>query len=76
MTRDISVIVSHEGKLRDITWHVAKVAGYRLREPNGKWACRVSGCGMDMGFSLIYNLSSVLYRGRERAGYVISQEWL
>jgi len=33
---------------------------------------KVGGCGMDMGFHLIYTLSSVLYND----GYAIKQGWL
>jgi len=46
---------------------------------------RVGGCGMDMGFHLVYTLSSVLFRdlkddpkdGNKRGGgYALCQEWL
>lgn len=33
---------------------------------------KVGGCGMDMGFHLIYTLSKILYND----GYAIKQEWL
>tara|TARA_A100001515_G_scaffold61934_1_gene48728 strand:+ start:1137 stop:1553 length:417 start_codon:yes stop_codon:yes gene_type:complete len=33
---------------------------------------KVGGCGMDMGFHLVYTLSSVLYND----GYAIKHEWL
>ena len=33
---------------------------------------KVGGCGMDMGFHLVYTLSSVLYDD----GYAIKQSWL
>lgn len=29
------------------------------------WALKVPGCGMDMGFSVVYNLSSFLYSDAE-----------
>jgi len=46
---------------------------------------KVDGCGMDMGFSLVYNLSSVLFpridqdgkaNDKRGAGYALRQEWI
>lgn len=37
---------------------------------------RVPGCGMDMGFHLVYNLSATLYGATNRGGYALKQEWL
>lgn len=77
MTRDISVkVIDGDGRLRDVSWHVAKVLGWTLRDVSGNWAVRVTGCGMDMGFYLVYTLSHVLYDGdTDRPGYFVSQEW-
>lgn len=36
----------------------------------------MDGCGMDMGFSLVYNLSSALYGHDNRGGYALRHEWL
>jgi hypothetical protein len=33
----------------------------------------VGGCGMDMVFSVIYNLSSMVYRGEKDAGYILKE---
>jgi hypothetical protein len=45
--------------VRFIGWHVAKVLGWRYdREHEG---IKVHGCGMDMGFHLVYSLSYVLF---------------
>ena len=41
----------------------------RLGYDNG---IKVGGCGMDMGFRLVYTLSSVLYDD----GYAIKHNWL
>ena len=40
-------------------------------------AVGVGGCGMDMGFHIVYNLSSTLYRdeGRDRSGYILKHYW-
>jgi hypothetical protein len=81
MTRQISLVVAGVGNdgqpaLYDITYHAAKVLGDKLNERNGHRTIRVNGCGMDMGFHLVYNLSSVLFAGQDRAGYVLSHRWI
>ena len=81
MTRHISLVVAgvnDEGKpdLYDITYLAAQALGDKLQERNGHRTIKVNGCGMDMGFHLVYNLSSVLFHGQERAGYKLSQRWM
>lgn len=76
MSRHISLKIVHKGELIDITYLAARVLGDKLSEKLGHNTIRVNGCGMDMGFNLTYNLSSVLYAGQERAGYVIKQRWI
>jgi hypothetical protein len=76
MFRTISLVVALDGKMQDITYYAAQALGERLIETNGRRAIRQNGCGMDMGFNLVYNLSSVLFKGEERAGYILRQEWI
>jgi hypothetical protein len=81
MIRYISLVVAgidNTGKpaLYDITYHASKVLGDKLTEKNGHRVIKVNGAGMDMGFHLVYSLSSVLYAGQERAGYKLSHRWL
>ena len=81
MTRHISLVVAGldntgEPALFDITYHVSKVLGDKLNERNGYRTIKVNGCGMDMGYHLVHNLSSVLYAGQDRAGYVLSHRWI
>ena len=56
MMREISVIGPNN---EDITWHVMHVGGYRRSDKTG--ALRVSGCGMDMGFHVVYNLGRAMW---------------
>lgn len=56
MTRWISVVHND----RDVSWLAARALGKKTDGRHG--GIKVGGCGMDMGFSLIYNLSSTLYR--------------
>lgn len=43
-----------------LSYHIARALGYRYDEK--REAVGVGGCGMDMGFSIVYSVSSVLYR--------------
>ena len=70
MQREISLKAMHkdgsEGMLH-LDGNVALACGERIGKHDG---IVVGGCGMDMGFSLVYNLSSVLFR----EGYTCSGE--
>ena len=76
MSRHISLKIAHKGEIIDITYLAARVMGDKLSEKLGHNTIRVNGCGMDMGFHLTYGLSSILYAGQDRAGYVIKQRWI
>jgi hypothetical protein len=76
MTRHISLKVADGSSIYDITYLTAKVLGDKLHDRNGFNTIKVNGCGMDMGFHIVYSLSSVLFAGQERAGYKLSQRWL
>jgi hypothetical protein len=57
MTRWISVI---SPECEDVSWHVAKVLGVPVNQGRHE-GIRRGGCGMDMGFDLVYSLSRRLY---------------
>ena len=63
MTRWLDVIVmdSDDGSPRQITRAVAEVAGYTRSHDKHGGALKAEGCGMDMGFAVVYNLSRALY---------------
>ena len=75
-SRDISLVIAQGNDLVDITYYAAQALDDKLVERNGYRAIRQHGGGMDMGFNLVYNLSSVLFRGKDRAGYMLKQAWL
>ena len=75
MSRDISLKTVHDGELIDITFTAAEALGEKVKDKDGRRVIRVGGVGMDMGFHLVYSLSSVLYTNEERAGYKVSQVW-
>lgn len=76
MTRHISLFVARDSEITDITYLAAGVLGESLYERQGHRTIKVNGCGMDMGFHLVYSLSSVLFAGVDRAGYVLNHRWI
>jgi hypothetical protein len=79
MSRTMSLKVAKDGKILDLTYYASVVLDYPLVEVNGSRAIRVGGAGMDMGFHVVYSLSSVLFRDESPigdAGYLLSQAWL
>ena len=42
-----------------LSFHAARVLGYAINGHSD--AIRITGCGMDMGFALVYELSSALF---------------
>ena len=71
MTRWISLIKLDvkDGKpvARDISWLAAKAMDWKVNTQNHD-GIKVEGCGMDMGFHLVYSLSYALYGGEDH-GY-------
>ncbi len=59
MGRSISVVMTDEYGIHDISWQVARAGlGTFDRKHDG---VKVHGCGMDMGFDLVYRLARTLY---------------
>ena len=77
MTRVIEVIVfsqEKDGRLTDwhIGYNVAKAMGFTYdRDRNG---IKISGCGMDMGYSIVYDLSHLLFGSGQE--YSLKHSWL
>ncbi len=59
MSRHISTVIRTDTGNRDITYLVAKVLLERRNENDGGMV--VSGCGMDMGFEVVYRLGYYLW---------------
>ena len=80
MSRTMSIFVAgNEGEILDITWYVANVLDYKMTDKKGYRSIIVGGCGMDMGFHVIYSLSRVLFadaHDMKDAGYTLKQQWL
>jgi len=74
-------------KCRSISWLVGRATGYKVDRDRG--GLKVGGCGMDMGFSVVYDMGRVLWPkgtpkphgmrngGPDReGGYALKHEWL
>lgn len=59
MSRSISCIINSEHGPFNIDYHVAKACGFTIDRNHG--GIKVSGCGMDMGFHIVYSLGRALY---------------
>jgi hypothetical protein len=75
MSRDISLYY----KDTNITYLAGVAMGDNVRSSNGFNAIRVQGCGMDMGFHLVYGLSITLFcpdKYDHASAYKLNQRWL
>jgi len=59
MKRVISLFVIRGGELCRISWSVSQALGWKLDTAHNGIA--VTGCGMDMGFHLVYSLGQALW---------------
>ena len=77
MSRKMKFFAVEGGEIINVTWHVAIALGDSVQSDR---TIRVIGCGMDMGFHMVYNLSRTLYRDIKTnggdSGYALKQRWL
>jgi len=87
MTRHISIRhlkatnnAEYPVNVSNYDYHVARVLD--LSEAPNYQGVKIGGCGMDMGFHLVYSLSRALFKDEPKGegdrdhGYWIKQEWL
>ena len=76
MTRYIDLYVIKDNRPLRITWSVAEALGYPYDRKHE--ALKVQGCGMDMGFHVVYSLAYVLNNGKTEgdAGYSLRHNWM
>lgn len=77
MSRSIDLFVFRDNKPVSLTWLCQNVMGWKFDRKNG--GIKVSGCGMDMGFHLVNNLSMRLYcpdKYDHDAAYRLKHRWL
>lgn len=88
MSRHIRSFVIIQNEPLDIDWYISRVLSHVSRDEKG---IKISGCGMDMGFEIVYALGRVCYpkgdgktiTGRNGdtepetdGGYLFKQIWL
>jgi hypothetical protein len=67
MQRVIQLLAIENNQPRYLGWNAAKAMGYRYDEK--REGIVIGGCGMDMGFSLVYDLAHTLWpKGYECTG--------
>ena len=78
MTRYIDLYVIKDDQPIYISGSVADILGRKLAN-KASGGVKITGCGMDMGFSLVYDLSMALYceaKYDHDLAYKIKQQWL
>lgn len=90
MSRTLDLYAIKDGKPLCLTAYAAAICGYS-RTSGARWSLKVKGCGMDMGFDVVYNLGAALWpkgdgkytrnrngnKGPETdGGYMLRQEWI
>lgn len=76
MSRRIDLYIFRDNKPYYLTYWAAEALGEKV---NKKGGIVVGGCGMDMGFHLVYNLSMALFcpdKYDHDSAYALKQEWL
>ena len=73
MMRHISLFVIRDNQPVCLDWQTAQLLGWQLAKGDG---IKVGGCGMDMGFHLVYSLSAALFGYGTRGAYDLNQRWL
>lgn len=59
MSRDIGIVLIQDNLVFHPNYAVASVLDLRMGRSSD--SVRVNGCGMDMGFSIVYDLGAALY---------------
>jgi hypothetical protein len=70
MYRHIKVISIKKNNPNYWSYYVAKILEWSYKDKTN--AVGVGGCGMDMGFHLVYTLSRILFKD----GYALKQRWI
>ena len=60
MSRSIEVYIVRDGDIWNISYFVARACGYSQDDKNG--GVKIGGCGMDMGYAIVYSLSRTLFQ--------------
>lgn len=86
MMRHLDLYATHKGELIRLTGYAADLLDYRTTD---RGALKVGGCGMDMGFAVVYELGRALWpKGTSKphgtrngepdtcGGYALKHSWM
>jgi len=79
MSRAIDFYVIKDNRPIWLSGYIAAALDYK---PSGHTGIAVKGCGMDMGFAVVYNLARTLWpegnasRTDKDSGYLLKSEWI
>jgi len=76
MHRWIKNMIVIENEIMSIDWHICRVLP---RVSYSEYGVGISGCGMDMGFKLVYSLVLMLFPNEPKnpnGGYAIKHVWI
>jgi len=76
MNRSISFYTIRKNQPLKLDYHIARILDYKHDKNNG--GLKINGCGMDMGFHVVYSLSNVIFKKNKKReqGYNLKQQWL
>jgi len=66
MLKRVNTFIIKDNRLFFINYLIEQMTTYKTDKEH---LIKLYGCGMDMGFKLVYDFSSVLFKNVERAGY-------
>ena len=75
MTRRISFFVIKDNKPLCLDYLISELGTYKRSNKDG---LTVGGCGMDMGFAVVYNTAAQIFADESKgdAGYSLTHRWL
>ena len=73
---DLSLFYLKDSAAWNLTYYAGLILGLKVKNLDGYNIINNTGGGMDLGFDLVYALSSYLYEGEHRAGYKVSHRSL
>lgn len=68
MSRNINFYIAFDNDIKNINHIISKITWYKQNK--NTWAIRVSWCGMDMIFHVVYNFYTELYNDWYYRGYL------
>jgi len=72
MSRQISLFLVQGDRPLNLDFYVSKALGLQYKK-----GVVITGCGMDMGFELVYRLGRTLFDPKkEDSGYFLNQSWI